>query len=367
MIKGILFDVDGVIFDSEPFIRKAYINYYANRYAITLTDQDLALYTGTGEQTSIIGLGKTFGINYDVKEDKKGIYNEYARLIKGRLKCMNGAEKFIRSAKNAGLKLALATSADREKLNHSLSETGLETELFDFIVTGDMVKKAKPDGAIYRYAASALVLDNEECLVVEDSVAGNIAAKRAGSPSMGVSGSYSDEELLLSGADLVLKDLSKYPDFGSVEQFNEIYSSMSSDFLKKSVAGKLIESAGEAMRNSYSPYSRFKVGASVLTEKGNIYRGCNVENASFGGTICAERSAAVTAITSEGKTSFKALAVTSLTDNPAPPCAICRQFISEFAGPDTQVYLYSVASGVMKHYNFGTLMPSAFELDKEGR
>lgn len=365
MIRGILFDVDGVIFDSEPFIRKAYLNYYAERYGLSLTNEDLFAYTGTGEETSIVGLGKTFGLNYNVAEDKKGIYDEYNRLIKGKLKCMPGTERFIRNAKKAGFRIALATSADREKLNHSLEETGLETSLFDFIVTGDMVKRTKPDGAIYRYAASGLVLDNEECVVVEDAVAGNIAAKRAGSSSIGISGSHSDEELLLSGADLVIKDLSKIPDFSSIEEFNSIIVDMSTEFLKKSVVGTLIRSASEAMRNSYSPYSRFKVGAAVLTEKGNIYNGCNVENSSFGGTICAERSAAVAAVTAEGKAVFKAVAVTSLTDDPAPPCAICRQFLSEFAGPDTQVYLYSVSSRHMKHYNFGSLMPRVFELEKE--
>ena len=102
----------------------------------------------------------------------------------------------------------------------------------------------------------------------------------------------------------------------------------------------LITKAQEVRLNSYSPYSKFKVGAALLTESGNIYTGCNVENASFGGTICAERGAAMSAIASEGpKTRFVALAVVSQGNNPASPCGICRQFLSEFMGSETPVYL----------------------------
>ena len=363
MIQGILFDVDGVIFDSEQFIKQAFYNYFESFYGRTITEKDMAPYVGTGEKTSIEGLCGALGLDCDVERDKKGIYEEYARLIKGKLKCMNGSKRFNENAKKAGLKLALATSADRTKLNSSLTETGLGTEMFDFIVSGDMVSRTKPDGAIYRYAASGLVLENERCLVVEDAVSGHMAAKRAGSPSLGVTSSFGAEDLVLGGADLVLKDLSEFPDFETVQQFNEIYENLLLEFRKKSVIGTLIEKASKVIENAYAPYSKFKVGAAILTANGNIYSGCNVENSSFGGTICAERGAAMTAIANEGRTSFNAIAITSFTKEPAPPCAICRQFLSEFAGPDMQVYLYSVSDGTYRHYNFGTLMPSVFELN----
>ena len=363
MIQGILFDVDGVIFDSEPFIKEAYYKYYDSFYHKTVTEADMAPYVGTGEGSSIIGLGESLGLDYDVERDKKGIYEEYGRLIKGKLQCMNGSKRFIENAHKAGLKLALATSADRSKLDRSLNETGLAADLFDFIVSGDMVARTKPDGSIYRYAASGLVLENDQCLVVEDAVAGHMAAKRAGSHSIGVKSSFGEQELVLSGADLVMQDLSEFPDFDSIGQFNEIYKSLCEDFRKKSLIGTLIEKASKVIENAYAPYSKFKVGAAVLTANGNIYCGCNVENASFGGTICAERGAAMAAIAAEGRTSFNAIAITSFSDEPAPPCAICRQFLSEFAGPDMQVYLYSLKNGVYRHYNFGTLMPSVFELD----
>ena len=123
---------------------------------------------------------------------------------------------------------------------------------------------------------------------------------------------------------------------------------------------ELLKQAEEVMKNSYSPYSNFKVGAAILTEKGNIYRGTNVENASFGGTICAERGAAMAAIAAEGKTEFKAIGITSLSDDPAPPCAICRQFLSEFSSAEMPVYLYSPKSGVFKVFTLGYLIPEVF-------
>lgn len=123
---------------------------------------------------------------------------------------------------------------------------------------------------------------------------------------------------------------------------------------------ELINEALHALRNAYAPYSNFKVGAAILTETGNIYHGCNVENASFGGSICAERNAATTAIAEEGKVRFKAIAIASTSDEPAPPCGICRQFLSEFMDTEAPVYLVSSKSGRIKEFSFGTLMPQSF-------
>lgn len=123
---------------------------------------------------------------------------------------------------------------------------------------------------------------------------------------------------------------------------------------------KLINEALEAQKNAYAPYSKFKVGAAILTETGNIYKGCNVENASLGASICAERNAATTAIAQEGKVRFKAIAIASTSDEPAPPCGICRQFLSEFTDTEAPVYLVSAKSGKTKEFSFGKLMPESF-------
>lgn len=101
---------------------------------------------------------------------------------------------------------------------------------------------------------------------------------------------------------------------------------------------RVIQGALQAKESAYSPYSKFRVGAALLTPSGEIIQGCNVENASYGGTICAERTALVKAI-SEGKKTFVALAVTSDVAAHISPCGICRQFIREFCALSMPIYL----------------------------
>lgn len=101
---------------------------------------------------------------------------------------------------------------------------------------------------------------------------------------------------------------------------------------------KLIEKAKDALENAHVPYSNYQVGAAVLTEDGNIYNGCNIENASYGATVCAERVAIFKAV-SDGAKKIKALAlVTGAGDFPTP-CGICRQVMAEFATDDFEIIL----------------------------
>ncbi|KAF7313232.1 Cytidine deaminase [Mycena kentingensis (nom. inval.)] len=100
----------------------------------------------------------------------------------------------------------------------------------------------------------------------------------------------------------------------------------------------IIQAAFQAKSNSYSPYSAFPVGAALLAADGTIYKGANIENASYGGTICAERTALVKAV-SEGTKSFIALAVTTNVADAISPCGFCRQFIREFCPQDMPILL----------------------------
>ncbi len=99
----------------------------------------------------------------------------------------------------------------------------------------------------------------------------------------------------------------------------------------------LIQKAKAAMEFSYSPYSKFKVGAALASKSGKIYTGCNIENASYGATNCAERTAIFKAV-SEGETDFSAIAIVSSDGGPTYPCGICRQVIAEFS-PDIDIIL----------------------------
>ncbi len=129
-------------------------------------------------------------------------------------------------------------------------------------------------------------------------------------------------------------------------------------------AAALMAEAVAARGTSHSPYSRFPVGAALLTESGRVYRGCNVENASFGLTCCAERTALFKAV-SEGERAFAAIAVTARSGAGAPPCGACRQVLSEFA-PDLWVY-WRDQSGRILRKRMGELLPDQFVLKKRGR
>ena len=117
----------------------------------------------------------------------------------------------------------------------------------------------------------------------------------------------------------------------------------------------LIELADKVRRFSYAPYSRYRVGAALLSASGNVYCGVNVENASYGLAICSERSAYVKAI-SEGERDFVAIAV--VTDNGGSPCGACRQFMSEF-GLET-IVIQADAEGNYTLTTVGALLPGAF-------
>jgi cytidine deaminase len=92
---------------------------------------------------------------------------------------------------------------------------------------------------------------------------------------------------------------------------------------------RLIGAAKEAREKAYAPYSKFKVGAALLTGDGNVYSACNVENASYGGSICAERNAVAQAVAA-GEKNFVQLAIVTQSDPPAAPCGLCRQVLVEF-------------------------------------
>ncbi len=125
----------------------------------------------------------------------------------------------------------------------------------------------------------------------------------------------------------------------------------------------LIQQAKLAMKNAYAPYSGYKVGAALLCADGSVYTGCNVENAAFSPTICAERTAFAKAV-SEGHRAFSALAVCGGKDGVItgmfPPCGVCRQVMREFCQPDFPVYL--VTAEGYETRTFAQLLPDSFSL-----
>ena len=120
----------------------------------------------------------------------------------------------------------------------------------------------------------------------------------------------------------------------------------------------LVKLAQDARERAYAPYSQFRVGAAVLAGSGNIYTGCNVENATYGATICAER-AAVCAMVSAGETRLLAIAVFTDASPPATPCGICRQVLAEFA-EDAPVVV--ATPRVERVFSLAALLPEKFAL-----
>lgn len=120
---------------------------------------------------------------------------------------------------------------------------------------------------------------------------------------------------------------------------------------------ELIEKAKEARELAFAPFSGFKVGAVLVAESGKIYTGCNIESASYGLTVCAERVAIWKAI-SENERAFRKLVVVADTENPTPPCGACRQIIWEFCGNIT-VTLANL-NGKQETYKMEELLPKAF-------
>jgi cytidine deaminase len=123
--------------------------------------------------------------------------------------------------------------------------------------------------------------------------------------------------------------------------------------------GRLLELALLAQSRARAPYSGFRVGAAVLGGSGAIYGGCNVESASYGATICAERTAAVSAVAA-GETAILACVVVTPTPEPSPPCGICRQLLTEF-GPEVLVLAASSVGERVLAGRLADLLPAAFE------
>jgi cytidine deaminase len=120
----------------------------------------------------------------------------------------------------------------------------------------------------------------------------------------------------------------------------------------------MIEAARAVLKNSYSPYSKYRVASAVLDDRGRISVGTNVENASYGGTICAERAAVFSAVT-HGARRIEAVVVVTENKSPWPPCGMCRQVLAEFASANTPVILKST-KGPAKRLTMKALLPYSF-------
>ena len=347
MITAILFDMDGVLIDSEEYISAAAIAYFKS-IGVDAKPADFIPFVGAGEDRYIGGVAEKYGVKLEIEQAKLDTYAIYEELITGKESALPGVTRFLTNAHNAGLSMAVATSADKRKMEINLEVMGLDLTWFKVLINGKDIEHKKPFPDIYLKAAQDLQKAQDECLVFEDATNGVQAAKAAGSLCGGITTSFSDEELRAVGADFILTGLDDFPDFSTIEEFNR---------LLLQYRGR--EEAIKVRLQAYTPYSHFGVGAAIISTRGNIYRGCNVENSSYGATICAERGAVMQAVAAEGEFKIDMVVVVTDDDPPAPPCAICLQVLAEFATPQTMVYLYDL-QGRCVPYPFKELLPHPF-------
>jgi len=384
MIKGILFDMDGVLIDSEPLILHAAISYFAS-LGVSVKKEDFTPFIGTGDRNFLCGVAEKYGLTLDFEEAKEqffSLYEDYAMEVGP----LEGVHRFIANAKKAGLNIAVATSGAPAKVAINLKSIGLCESDFDLVVTGSMIKRNKPAPDIYQLAALAMGLPTEECLVMEDAINGIHAGKKAGCSVCALTTTFVVTALFEAGADLVVTSLDSFEDFSSVKMFNEQLASLisaddgkvlygvgrilpASGVLqtKEQLLALAIREAYSKRKNAYAPYSNYKVGSALLSAAtSRVYSGCNVENSSYGATICAERNAVLNAIANEGSLGVELLVVVSEDSPPAPPCALCLQVLAEFCNPDTEVHLLDTLAaleegqGTHLVYTFGELLPHPF-------
>ncbi len=208
-LKGILFDMDGVLVDTEALIARASVLMFREK-GLEVKEEDFLPFVGTGEVRYLGGVAEKYHFPLDVMEAKKRVYEIYDEIARDHLKLLPGVRAFIGRVRQKGLKLAVATSADRVKMLINLREGGLPQAWFDALVTAEDVVHKKPAPDIYLKAAEKLNLPPSSCLVVEDAPAGIAAGKAAGARVLALTTSFDAGKL--AGADWVAPDLAHVPE-----------------------------------------------------------------------------------------------------------------------------------------------------------
>ncbi len=171
-LRAVLFDMDGVLADSEEFIAEAAKAMFAETHRVEVALSDFLPFVGAGEDRYLGGVAALYGVVLDLVRDKARTYEIYGVMIQGRLKPLPGAVDFVKACRARGIRTALATSADRPKMVSTLAAIGLAEADFDATVNGLDVARKKPFPDVFLEAARRIGVAPEDCLVVEDAVNG---------------------------------------------------------------------------------------------------------------------------------------------------------------------------------------------------
>jgi beta-phosphoglucomutase len=199
-INAVIFDMDGVLTDSEPLINAAAVAMFREKGLVVQPD-DFLPFVGAGEDRYIGGVAEKYRFTLDIPAAKHRTYEIYLSLIPSQLTAFPGVHQLFRTCRLAGLRMAVASSADRIKVAANLKQIELPVEVWDAVVTGENVVHKKPAPDIFLAAAKSIGVTPAECAVVEDAVNGVQAAKMAGMRCVAVAQTFSPERL--SEADIV--------------------------------------------------------------------------------------------------------------------------------------------------------------------
>ena len=209
-MNAILFDMDGVLTNTEPVINAAAIR-GLHEYGVDSKPEDFEPFVGMGEDRYIGGVAEKYGVPYKL-EMKARVYEIYPDIPPDMIEQFAGVHELLTAIREHKLELGLATSADRIKMEANLKAIDVPLDWFGAIVTGEDIEHKKPDPEIYLVCAGKLGVEPEHCCVVEDAINGVQAAKAAGMRCIGVTTSFDGEKLSAAGADHVCAGLPEIPE-----------------------------------------------------------------------------------------------------------------------------------------------------------
>ncbi len=199
-IRAAIFDMDGVLTDSEPLINAAAIAMFREQ-GLVVQPEDFLPFVGTGEDRYIGGVAERYGFALDLPAAKRRTYEIYLSLVPERLQPFPGAVALVRQCQQAGLRIAVASSADRIKIEANLHKIGLPPSEWHALVSAEDAQHKKPAPDLFLAAARKLEVDPMECVVIEDAVNGVQAAKAAGMRCVAVAQTFAAQAL--AAADVV--------------------------------------------------------------------------------------------------------------------------------------------------------------------
>ena len=200
MPKAVIFDMDGVLTDSEPLICAAAIQMFSEQ-GVRACPEDFHPFVGTGENRYLGGVAEKHGVKLDIPRAKARTYEIYLEMAPRKLEAFPGAVELVRACRARGWACAVASSADWIKVAANLKKIGLDPETWQAVITAENVERRKPDPAIFLMAAEKMGVPPSSCTVVEDAVNGIEAAKAAGMRCVAVATTF--PATLLGRADLV--------------------------------------------------------------------------------------------------------------------------------------------------------------------